>query len=406
MAIVVQKYGGTSVADIERIRNVANRVIKTYQQGNQVVVILSAMAGVTDNLIKLAHQAAEEPDKREMDVLLATGEQTTSALLAMMLTGMGFNAVSLLGHQAEVITDCAYGNARILEIGADRMSRLLDKNQIVVVAGFQGEDIRGNITTLGRGGSDTSAVAIAAALKADVCEIYTDVDGIYTADPNICPKARKLSTISYDEMLNMASLGAKVLQIRSVGFAKKYNIPVHVRSSFSEEEGTMVVSEDSGMEQLVVSGVTHDKNQARITINKVPDQPGIAAKIFSPIAEEGILVDMIIQNTRKGGKTDLTFTIPKADYKRTLNMAQKVAGEIGAEEVAGDTNIAKISVIGVGMKNHSGVASVMFNTLARENINIIMITTSEIRISCTVEEKYGELAVRVLHSAFGLDADV
>ncbi|MEJ2037345.1 MAG: aspartate kinase [Desulfosarcinaceae bacterium] len=405
MAIVVQKYGGTSVADIDRIRNVASRVSKTYQQGNQVAVVLSAMAGVTDSLITLAHKAAEEPDKREMDVLLATGEQTTAALLAMMLNGMGFKAVSLLGHQAEVITDNDYGNARILEIGANRMRALLNDGNIVVVAGFQGEDIRGNITTLGRGGSDTSAVAIAAALEADLCEIYTDVDGIYTADPNICPKARKLSTISYDEMLNMASLGAKVLQIRSVGFAKKYNIPVHVRSSFNEEEGTMVVSEDSGMEQLVVSGVTCDKNQARITINKVPDQPGVAAKIFSPIAEAGILVDMIVQNTREGGKTDLTFTTPKADYKRTLEIAGKVAREIAAEEVAGDPNMAKVSVIGVGLKNHSGVASVMYNTLASENINIVMITTSEIRISCTVEEKYAELAVRVLHTAFGLDAE-
>lgn len=403
MALVVQKYGGTSVADIDRIRNVARRVINTYDQGNDVVVILSAMAGVTDSLINLAKQASEEPDKREMDVLLATGEQTTAALLAMMLKHMGYEAQSLLGHQAEVVTDCDYGNARILEIGANRLCELIKKHNIVVVAGFQGEDIRGNITTLGRGGSDTSAVAIAAALKADICEIYTDVDGIYTADPNVCPKARKIKSISYDEMLNMASLGAKVLQIRSVGFAKKYNIPVHVRSSFNEEEGTMVVSEDSGMEQLVVSGVTSDKNQARITITKVPDQPGVAAKIFSPLAEEGIIVDMIIQNTRAGGKTDISFTTSKADYKTTMRVAEKVAKEIGAEEVLGDTNIAKISVIGVGMKNHSGVASVMFNTLARENINIIMISTSEIRISCTVEEKYAELAVRVLHTAFGLD---
>jgi aspartate kinase len=403
MALVVQKFGGTSVADIDRIRNVAQRVIKTFDQGNDVVVILSAMAGVTDNLIGLANEASETPDKRELDVLLATGEQTTAALLAMMLKQKGYNAQSMLGHQAEVVTDCVYGNARILEIGGKRMRELIAKHTILVVAGFQGEDIKGNITTLGRGGSDTSAVAIAAALKADVCEIYTDVDGIYTADPNVCPKARKLKAISYDEMLNMASLGAKVLQIRSVGFAKKYNIPVHVRSSFNEQEGTMVVSEDSGMEQLVVSGVTSDKNQARITITKVPDQPGIAAKIFSPLAEEGILVDMIIQNTRAGGKTDISFTTSKADSKTTMDIAQKVAQEINAEEVLGDTNIAKVSVIGVGMKNHSGVASVMFNTLARENINIIMISTSEIRISCTVEEKYAELAVRVLHTAFGLD---
>ena len=405
MALIVQKFGGTSVADTKRIRNVATRVLKTHATGNDVVVILSAMAGVTDRLIGLASEVTETPDRRELDVLLATGEQTTAALLAMMLKGMGHKAQSLLGHQAEVVTDCEYGNARILEIGTDRIKRLLAEQNIVVVAGFQGTDIQGNITTLGRGGSDTSAVAIAAALKADVCEIYTDVDGIYTADPNICPRARKIKEISYDEMLNMASLGAKVLQIRSVGFAKKYNIPVHVRSSFSEEEGTMVVQEDSVMEQLVVSGVTHDLNQARITLKKVPDQPGIAAKIFSPIAEAGILVDMIIQNTRAAGQTDLTFTVPKADYKRAMEMQQRLAEKIGTEEVFGDPHIAKVSVIGVGMKNHSGVASLMFNALARENINIIMISTSEIRISCIIEEKYTELAVRVLHTAFGLDRE-
>ncbi len=405
MALVVQKFGGTSVANIERIRNVAQRVAKTYDQGNDVVVILSAMSGVTDSLISLAQQAAEDPDKRELDALLATGEQTTITLLAMMLISMGYKAQSMLGHQIEVVTDSDYGNARIIEINSKRLQQLLEKKNIVVVAGFQGYDMKGNITTLGRGGSDTSGVAIAAALKADVCEIYTDVDGVYTADPNICPKARKLKTITYDEMLNMASLGAKVLQIRSVGFAKKYNIPVHVRSSFNEEEGTMVVSEDSGMEQLIVSGVTHDKKQARVTLTKVPDQPGIAAKVFSPISEAGIIVDMIIQNTRKEGKTDMTFTVPKGDYKRALEISKKVAQQVGAEEVLGDNNIAMVSVIGVGMKNHSGVASVMFNTLARENINIMMIGTSEIRISCVIEEKYTELAVRVLHTAFGLDAE-
>ncbi len=405
MALIVQKFGGTSVADTQRIRHVATRVLKTHERGNDVVVILSAMAGMTDRLIGLANEATETPDRRELDVLLATGEQTTASLLAMMLKGMGHKAQSLLGHQAEVVTDCEYGNARILEIGTDRIKRLLADQNIVVVAGFQGTDIKGNITTLGRGGSDTSAVAIAAALKADVCEIYTDVDGIYTADPNICPRARKIKEISYDEMLNMASLGAKVLQIRSVGFAKKYNIPVHVRSSFSEEEGTMVVQEDSVMEQLVVSGVTHDLNQARITLKKVPDQPGIAAKIFSPISEAGILVDMIIQNTRAAGQTDLTFTVPTADYKRAMEMQQRLAEKIGTEEVFGDPHIAKVSAIGVGMKSHSGVASLMFNALARENINIIMISTSEIRISCIIEEKYTELAVRVLHTAFGLDRE-
>ncbi len=405
MGLIVQKYGGTSVADLDRIRNVAERVVRTYDNGHNVVVILSAMAGVTDKLIGLAAGVTAAPDKRELDVLLATGEQTTSALLAMMLRSMNYPARSLLGHQAEVVTDCDFGNARIIEIGAKRMKELLEKRTIVVVAGFQGTDLQGNITTLGRGGSDTSAVAIAAALKADTCEIYTDVDGIYTADPNICHKARKLKEISYDEMLNMASLGAKVLQIRSVGFAKKYNIPVHVRSSFSEEEGTMVVNENSGMEQLMVSGVTHNKDEARITLKKVPDQPGIAAKIFSPIAETGVVVDMIIQNTRVGGQTDLTFTVPKADFKKTLEIQKRIATEIGAEDVFGDDHIAKVSVIGVGMKNHSGVASIMFNTLARENINIIMISTSEIRISCIIEEKYTELAVRVLHTAFGLDAE-
>ncbi|MGD8257360.1 MAG: aspartate kinase [Desulfobacterales bacterium] len=405
MSLIVQKFGGTSVANIERIRNVAYRVAKTFDQENAVVVILSAMAGITDNLIDMANQAAESPDNRELDVLLATGEQTTSALLAMMLKSMGYPAQSLMGHQAEVLTDQCHGNARILDIKADRIQKLLQNRHIVVVAGFQGCDPDGNITTLGRGGSDTSAVAIAAALNADVCEIYTDVDGIYTADPNICDKARKLSVISYDEMLNMASLGAKVLQIRSVGFAKKFNIPVHVRSSFNEEEGTMVVNENSGMERLVVSGVTHDKNQVRITLKKVPDQPGIAAKIFTPMAEAGIVVDMIIQNTRPGGQTDLTFTVLKANYTKAMEIQQKVAREIGAENIYSDEDIAKVSVIGVGMKDHSGVASKMFTALASENINILLISTSEIRISCIIEEKYTELAVRVLHSAFGLDKE-
>jgi aspartate kinase len=405
MSLIVQKYGGTSVASLDRIQHVANRVAKTYDHGNDVVVILSAMAGITDRLINMASGISQSPDKRELDVLLATGEQTTSALLAMRLRSMNYPAQSLMGHQAEVLTDQCHGNARILDIRADRIKELLKLRHIVVVAGFQGCDPNGNITTLGRGGSDTSAVAIAAALKADVCEIYTDVDGVYTADPNICPQARKLDAISYDEMLNMASLGAKVLQIRSVGFAKKYNIPVHVRSSFSEEEGTMVVDENSGMERLVVSGVTHDKDQARITLKKVPDKPGIAAKIFTPIADAGIVVDMIIQNTRAEGQTDLTFTVPKASFNQALEMEKKIAEGIGAEDVFGDEKIAKVSVIGVGMKDHSGVASKMFTALAKENINIMMISTSEIRISCIIAEKYTELAVRELHSAFELDKE-
>ncbi|HHP7233916.1 MAG TPA: aspartate kinase [Desulfobacterales bacterium] len=405
MSLIVQKYGGTSVADLPRIQNVARRVAKYYDAGNEVVVVISAMAGVTDSLIKMAAQIEAVPERRELDVLLATGEQTTAALLSMTLNAMKYPARSLLGFQAEVLTDCAFGNARILEIGAQRIRRILSQRKIVVIAGFQGCDIEGNITTLGRGGSDTSAVAIAAAIKADMCEIYTDVDGIYTADPNVCPRARKLKAVSYDEMLNMASLGAKVLQIRSVGFAKKYNVPVHVRSSFKEEDGTMVVNEEAGMETLIVTAVTHDKDQARITLKKVPDQPGIAAKIFSPIADSGIVVDMIIQNTRSGGQTDLTFTVPRADFDRALQIEQKIAVEIGAEEVLGDKTISKVSVIGVGMRNHSGVAATMFKSLAGEGINISMISTSEIRISCIIAEKYTELAVRVLHTAFGLDVE-
>ena len=405
MGLIVQKYGGTSVADLERIRYVANRVAKTFDRGNNVVVVLSAMAGVTDGLLDMAARITDSPEKRELDVLLSTGEQTTAALLSITLKSMNYPAKSLLGYQAEVLTNRDFGNARIVDIGAGRIKELVEKNNIVVVAGFQGCDPDGNITTLGRGGSDTSAVAIATAIKADICEIYTDVDGIYTADPNICKKARKLDKISYDEMLEMSSLGAKVLQIRSVEFAKKYNVPVHVRSSFSEEEGTMVVNEDSEMEHLVVSGITCNKNEARITLKKVPDQPGIAAKIFSPLAESGILVDMIIQNTRAGGMTDLTFTVAKTDYNRALEISKKVAEEIKAEEVLSAENIAKISVTGVGMKSHSGVASKMFSTLANENINIRLISTSEIRISCVVEEKYAELAIRVLHSAFGLDKE-
>ena len=405
MGLIVQKYGGTSVADLERIRHVANRVAKTFDRGNNVVVVLSAMSGVTDGLINMANRITKSPERRELDVLLATGEQTTAALLSITLNSMNYPAKSLLGYQAEVLTNRNFGNARIVDIGAGRIKELVEKNNIVVVAGFQGCDPDGNITTLGRGGSDTSAVAIATAIKADICEIYTDVDGIYTADPNICKKARKLDKISYDEMLEMSSLGAKVLQIRSVEFAKKYNVSVHVRSSFSEKEGTMVVNEDSDMEHLVVSGITCNKNEARITLKKVPDQPGIAAKIFSPLAESGILVDMIIQNTRAGGLTDLTFTVAKTDFKRALKLSEEVAKKIGAEEVFSAENIAKISVTGVGMKSHSGVAAKMFSTLANENINIRLISTSEIRISCVIEEKYSELAVRVLHSAFGLDKE-
>ena len=405
MGLIVQKYGGTSVGDLEKIGNVANRVVKTFKEGNDVVVVLSAMSGVTDSLIDMARKAAEIPDRRELDVLLATGEQTTASLLAMMLIGMDYPAVSLLGHQAEVRTDSAYGNARIVNIGTQRIRKYIDDHRIVVIAGFQGAQPNGDITTLGRGGSDTSAVAIAAALKVDVCEIYTDVDGIYTADPNICSQARKIDRISYEETLEMASLGAKVLQIRSVAFAKKFNVPVHVRSSFKKEEGTMVMNEDAEMERLVVSGVTSDKNQARLTFKGVPDQPGVAAKIFSPLADAGIVVDMIIQTSPTGGHNDITFTVPRSSYAEAMAIGEKVVQELGAESIRGLPDIAKISVVGVGMKNHSGVAAKMFATLAAENINIRLISTSEIRISCVIDEKYTELAVRVLHTAFGLDAE-
>ncbi len=405
MGLIVQKYGGTSVGDIDRIRNVAKRVAKTADNGNGVVVVLSAMAGVTDSLLDMAQKVTTTPEKRELDVLLATGEQTTVALLAMMLQSMNHPAQSLLGFQAEINTDSSFSSARIASVGSERIRGLIKEGNIVVVAGFQGCDQDGNITTLGRGGSDTSAVAIAAAIQADSCEIYTDVDGIYTADPNICEQAKKLKRISYDEMLEMSSLGAKVLQIRSVEFAKKYNVPIHVRSSFNEEEGTMVVHEDSDMESLVVSGVTCNKKEARITFTKVPDQPGIASKIFTPIAKKGIQVDMIIQNVRAKGQTDLSFTVPRVDFKETLKISKKIAKKVNAKDVLIAEDIAKVSVTGVGMKSHSGVAAKMFSTLAKENINIWLITTSEIRISCVIEEKYAELAVRVLHNAFGLDRE-
>jgi aspartate kinase len=404
MALIVQKYGGTSVADLDRIRKVAERLIRVYNAGNDVVVVLSAMAGETDRLIRLAHKITNDPNTRELDVLVATGEQTTVSLLCIMLESMGCPATSLLGHQAEILTNRAFGRARIVGIHATRIKELLSQRKVVAVAGFQGRDQEGNITTLGRGGSDTSAVALAAALKADVCEIYTDVEGVYTTDPNLSKNARKLHKISYDEMLEMASLGAKVLQIRAVEFAKKFGVPVHVRSSFVEEEGTMVVEEEEDMERLVVSGVTYTKDEARITLTKVPDRPGIASTIFTRIAEAGIVVDMIIQNTRKGGLTDLTFTVPKADYRKAMAIQKEVAESIGAEQVLGDEYIAKVSVIGVGMRSHSGVAAKMFTVLAKENINITMISTSEIKISCVIEEKYTELAVRVLHHAFGLDS--
>jgi len=405
MALIVQKYGGTSVADIEKIRNVAKRVLDYYKKGHKVVVVLSAMAGQTDNLIRLAQEMTPQPDPRELDVLLATGEQVSVALFALAVKSMGYNACSLLGFQVAIHTDHLYGKAHIHEVDTERILKELEKNKIVAIAGFQGMDQKGNITTLGRGGSDTTAVALAAALNAEVCEIFTDVNGVYTTDPNVYPKARKLEVISYDEMLEMASMGAKVLQIRAVEFAKKFGVPIQVRSTFTSERGTMVVAETKDMEKVVVSGVAYNKNEARITIKKVPDKPGIAAKLLEPMFKAEIVVDMIVQNTSEDGITDLTFTVPKADFYESMKRVSDVAKEIGAEKVLGDENIAKVSIIGVGMRNHAGIAQKMFQALANENINIMMISTSEIKISCVIEEKYTELAVRVLHDAFGLEND-
>ncbi len=403
MALRVQKYGGTSVADIGHINNVADRVQKAFDQGDKIVVVLSAMSGVTDHLISLAEQVSDSPDKRELDLLLATGEQTTAALLSMVLKSRGYKAKSFLGFQAGILTDKISGKARIRNIDCKNLKQAVENGNIAVVAGFQGADEDGSITTLGRGGSDTSAVAIASSLKADVCEIFTDVDGVYTTDPRICSNARKIDRISYEEMLEMAILGAKVLQIRSVEFAKKYNVPIHVRSSFNEEEGTMVVNETEDMESAIVSGITCDINEARITLKKVPDQPGVSAKLFTALAKSEIGVDMIIQNTRSGGETDLTFTVTKDDFDKAREISHKVAKEMGAIEIVTAEEIAKVSVIGLGMKSHSGVAATMFQALADENINIRLISTSEIRISCVILAKYAELAVRTLHSAFNLD---
>jgi aspartate kinase len=403
MALIVQKYGGSSVADCDLIKRVADHVIACKKQGDDVVVVLSAMAGDTDRLIDLARQVQPISDPRELDVLLATGEQTTISLFAMAVREKGFKATSFLGYQIPIDTDSAHGKARILDISTERLNAAIKSGHIPVVAGFQGVTPRGNITTLGRGGSDTTAVAVAVVLNADICEIYTDVDGVYTTDPNICPDAKKIDRISYDEMMEMASLGAKVLDIRSVEFAMRYGMPLYVRSSFTYNTGTHVVKEDETMEQVLVSGVTYSRKEARITISKVPDNPGIAASIFNPISDANIVVDMIIQNTRAGDLTDMTFTIPRGDYDQAMEIVKKVANEIGAEKVAGDQNIAKVSIVGVGMRNHAGVAGKMFDILARHGINILMISTSEIKISCVIEEKYTELAVRALHKEFGLD---
>ncbi|MCL6582945.1 MAG: aspartate kinase [bacterium] len=404
MALVVQKYGGTSVGSIDRIRAVAKRVVETRMKGNLVVVVVSAMSGETDRLINLALKVSPHPRERELDMLMATGEQVSMALLAIAIHELGYEAKSLTGHQARILTNREHTKAKILSIETEKILKELEDGKIVIVAGFQGSDDQGEITTLGRGGSDLSAVALAASLKADVCEIYTDVDGVFTADPNIVPEAVKIPKISYDEMLELAGLGAKVLQTRSVEFAKKYSVPIHVRSSFNNQEGTLVTGEDAEMESVLVRGVTCSKNEAKITITGVPDKPGIAARIFSEIAKANIMVDMIIQNVGEQGKTDISFTVPKVESEKAVEAIKKIAGELGIGEIKSDPKIAKISVVGLGMRSHTGVASTMFSSLAAVGINILMISTSEIAISCVIDEKFSELSVRILHEAFGLSA--
>lgn len=404
MMLIVQKYGGTSVANVERIKAVAERVVKTAKEGHKVVVVVSAMAGETDKLINLAHQVSSAPREREMDLMLSSGERVTCALTAIAIEELGYKAMAFTGRQMGIITDDVHTKAKIEKITGERAKKALDDGYIVVVAGFQGITEGGSdVTTLGRGGSDLSAVAIASALNADLCEIYTDVDGVYTTDPNIVPEARKLDKISYEEMLELASLGAKVLQTRSVEFAMKYEVPVVVRSSFNDNQGTLVTKEDKDMEKVIVSGVAYDKNQAKITVMGVPDKPGIAARLFKGIADAGIVVDIIVQNVSSDGKAaDISFTVPKTDAKKALKMTETIAKELGAKGVDIREDIAKISIVGVGMRTHSGVASQMFETLAKHGVNILMISTSEIKVSCIIDAKYTELAVRVLHDAFGL----
>jgi aspartate kinase len=404
--LIVQKYGGTSVANLERIRNVAERVAEYKRVGHDLVVVVSAMAGETDRLINLAKSITENPPLRELDMLVSTGEQVTSALLAITLQAMGYKARAFLGYQIPIYTTDLFTKARIKEIKVDTIKSALARGEIVVVAGFQGVTEGGDITTLGRGGSDTTAVALAAALKADLCEIYTDVEGVYTADPRIVPKARKLAKVSYEEMLEMASSGAKVLEMRSVELAMIYKVPLVVRSSFSRASGTLITEEDEEMEKVLVSGITYNRNEARISIYGVPDVPGVAAKIFGPIGDAGIIVDMIIQTARPDGKADLTFTVPRTDFKQAMEIVKKIAEELKAEKVEGDDIIAKVSIIGAGMRTHPGVATKMFETLAKHGINIMMISTSEIKISCVIDEKYTELAVRALHEAFQLEGEV
>ncbi len=401
--LVVQKYGGTSVGDLDRIRRVARRCLAARAEGHDVVAVVSAMAGETNRLLALTHAIHADPDAREQDVVVATGEQVSVGLLALAIQAAGGSAVSFLGHQVKIVTDSAFARARIQSIEGERIRAALGQGAIAVVAGFQGTDEHGNLTTLGRGGSDTTAVAVAAALGAGACEIYTDVDGVYTADPNVCPAARKLDRIAYEEMLELASVGAKVLQIRSVEFAMKYRVPVRVRSSFSDDPGTLVCAEEDSMESVVVSGIALDRNEAKIALRSVPDVPGVAGRIFTPLAEANVVVDMIVQNVSRGRRQDLTFTVARADLARAAAVVGAAAGALGVRGVDTDGKVAKVSVVGVGMRNHSGVAARMFQVLAAEGINILLISTSEIKISCVIHEKYAELAVRALHTAFGLD---
>jgi aspartate kinase len=401
MALIVQKFGGTSVGDPEKIRNVARRVVATKEAGNQVAVTVSAMAGETNKLVALAEElGGENPEPREYDALVSTGEQKTIALLSMAIHQLGHRARSFTGGQMGMLTDTAHTKARIQSIDTKRLRQVLEDDTVAVIAGFQGIDDEGNITTLGRGGSDTSAVAVACALEADVCEIYTDVDGVFTTDPKLVSGARKLDQVSYEEMLEQASLGAKVLQIRSVKFAMRYGIPIHVRSSFKQDEGTWVVREEDVMERLVVSGVTYNRSEAKIRMAGVKDSPGVVAQLFGPISDAGIVVDMIVQNASEDGTTDVTFTVPRGDYQRAVQIAKELSPTMGGRSIEGDETIAKVSVVGLGMRDHAGVAAKMFQALAGEGINIQMISTSEIKISVVIEEKYTELAVRTLHDAF------
>jgi len=404
VALIVQKYGGTSVGDVERIKNVARRCLSAQKLGHQVVVVVSAMSGETNRLLKLVSQITDRPNEREQDQVVATGEQVSIGLLALAIQAQRGKATSFLGSQVRIVTDSVHSKARIKSIDAEKIHAALKKKHIVVIAGFQGVDEQGNVTTLGRGGSDTTAVAVAAALKADACEIYTDVDGVYTTDPNLVPRAQKLSKISYEEMLELAGSGAKVLQIRSVEFAMKYKVPLWVKSSFSDDPGTLVCEEDVSMEDVVVSGIAADKNEAKIAIRGVPDQPGVAARIFGALDEQAIIVDLIVQNVASGGKTDLTFTVGKADLVKARDVVKKIVKAIKADGMETDDDISKVSIVGVGMRNHTGVAAKMFRVLAGEGINVQMISTSEIKVSCVIASKYTELAMRALHTAFGLDS--